>query len=68
MSMILKASAWAAAIILVALLGAFGILPENVATKASVFLPSLAAAVLILPAASPEIRGACALNLCSKDA
>ncbi len=64
MSMILKACLWAAAIILVALMGAVGILPENVAKQASVFRPPLAAAVLVLPATS----GSCARKFCHQDA
>ena len=56
MSMMLKSSLWAFAIIAVALMGAYGIIPKNVAEHSVIALPALATAVLILPAAQ---SGAC---------
>ena len=57
MPMILKSSLWAFAIICVALLGAFDIIPQNLAEFWVIALPALAAAVLILPAA--QSRSCC---------
>ena len=51
MPMIRKSSLWAFAIICIALLGAFDIIPQNLAEFSVIALPALATAVLILPAA-----------------
>ena len=50
MPMILKASLWALAVIVIALLGATGVLPVEFAEHSNWILPALASAVLILPA------------------
>ncbi|MEL7197986.1 MAG: hypothetical protein AAGL10_06695 [Pseudomonadota bacterium] len=56
MPMILKAILWALAVILVALLGATGLLPEPVAKFLTIGLPALSAAVLILPGLAQGCR------------
>ncbi|MEL6238804.1 MAG: hypothetical protein AAFQ90_09465 [Pseudomonadota bacterium] len=45
-----KSILWALSVISIALLAAFGVLPQRVAENATWFIPVLAVSVLILPA------------------
>ncbi|MEO0589289.1 MAG: hypothetical protein AAFZ11_01880 [Pseudomonadota bacterium] len=56
MPMIFKSVLWALCVITIALLAAFGVLPERVAQDATWLIPALAVSVLILPATRRRVQ------------
>ena len=56
MPMIFKSSLWALAVIAIALLAAFDVIPTRMAQHATWLVPALAVSVLILPACAKRGR------------